>query len=46
MLIYIDILNIFSKVEYCEVNKESSLQSANGTSNQRTLPKRGLNVQK
>jgi hypothetical protein len=40
------ILKMFLKVKYCEVNKESDLNIANGTYNPRKLPKRGQNVQR
>jgi hypothetical protein len=37
-------LNMYLKVKYCEVNKESNLHIANGMYNPRKLPKRGQNI--
>jgi hypothetical protein len=36
---FMEILTIYLKVTYCEVNKESNLHIANGTYNSRKLQK-------
>jgi hypothetical protein len=45
MLIFMKILKMYLKVNYCELNKENRLHIANSSCNPHKLPKRGQNKQ-